>query len=167
MATEHVVTTCVHSCQGHPKTTPDGHSSLQFGPHVTIHLDKEEKVEPLNFQNKMHRRNKQKKMCYLSRALQVLSGHRQGGDEHGDTAQHEHSPHQAAQASQQDGPRTNTENSQNMFLNEISKAAASLCLCERLLPVFMEQQNQQPDVTEDHSTCFSHGKGPWYSRHAV
>lgn len=57
--------------------------------------------------------------------------------------------------------------SQNMFLNEISKAGPSLCLCERLLPVFMEQQNQQPDVTEDHSTCFSHGKGPWYSRHAV
>lgn len=37
----------------------------------------------------------------------------------------------------------------------------------KTLPVFMEQQNQQPDVTEDHSTCFSHGKSPWYSRHTV
>lgn len=36
--TEHVVATCMHSCQGHAKTTPDGHSSLQFGPHVTINL---------------------------------------------------------------------------------------------------------------------------------
>ncbi len=35
------------------------------------------------------------------------------------------------------------------------------------VPVFMEQQNQQPDITEDHSTSFSHGKGPGYSRHTV
>ena len=32
-------------------------------------------------------------------------------------------------------------------------------------PVFVQQQNQQPDVAEDDSTCLSHGKGPWYSRH--
>lgn len=38
VAAEHVVTTCVHARQGHPKTAPDGHSSLQFGPHVPIHL---------------------------------------------------------------------------------------------------------------------------------
>lgn len=38
VATEHVVTTCMHSGEGHPKTTPDGHSPLQFGPHVTVHL---------------------------------------------------------------------------------------------------------------------------------
>lgn len=31
----------------------------------------------------------------------------------------------------------------------------------------MEQQDQQPDVTKDHATCFSHGEGPRYSRHAV
>lgn len=43
-------------------------------------------------------------MRYLSGALQVLSRHRQGGDKHGDTAQHEHGPHQAAHASQKDGP---------------------------------------------------------------
>lgn len=34
----------------------------------------------------------------------MLSRHRQGGDKHGDTAQHEHGPHQAAHASQKDGP---------------------------------------------------------------
>lgn len=42
VATEHVVTTGMHSGQGHPKTTPDGHSPLQFGPHVTIHLGRRE-----------------------------------------------------------------------------------------------------------------------------
>lgn len=34
----------------------------------------------------------------------MLSRHRQGSDKHGDTAQHEHGPHQAAHASQKDGP---------------------------------------------------------------
>lgn len=43
VAAEHVVTTCMHSCQGHPKTAPDRHSSLQFGPHVTIYLEGEKK----------------------------------------------------------------------------------------------------------------------------
>lgn len=33
----------------------------------------------------------------------MLSRHRQGGDKHGDTAQHEHSPHKAAQSPQKDG----------------------------------------------------------------
>ncbi len=41
VATEHVVTTCMYSCQGHPKTAPDGHSALQFGPHVTVYLEGE------------------------------------------------------------------------------------------------------------------------------
>lgn len=44
VAAEHVVTTCMHSCQCHPKTAPDGHSSLQFGPHVTVHLDGQKKL---------------------------------------------------------------------------------------------------------------------------
>ena len=35
----------------------------------------------------------------------------------------------------------------------------------RSVPVFMQQQNEQPDVTEDHSTRLRHGKGPGYSRH--
>lgn len=38
VSAEHVVTTRVHSCQGHPKPAPDGHGSLQFGPHVAVHL---------------------------------------------------------------------------------------------------------------------------------
>lgn len=38
MAAEHVVPTCMHTGQGHPKTTPDGHGPLQFGPHVAINL---------------------------------------------------------------------------------------------------------------------------------
>lgn len=37
----------------------------------------------------------------------------------------------------------------------------------RTLPVLMQQKYKQPDVTENHSTCLSHGKGPWYPRHAV
>lgn len=45
-------------------------------------------------------------MRYLSRALQVLPRHRQRGDKHGDAAQHEHGAHQAAHASQQDGPES-------------------------------------------------------------
>lgn len=35
------------------------------------------------------------------------------------------------------------------------------------LPVFMEQQDQQPDATKDDATRFSHGEGPRYSRHTV
>lgn len=42
VATEHVVTTCMHSRQRHPKPAPDGHSSLQFGPHVTVNLEQKE-----------------------------------------------------------------------------------------------------------------------------
>lgn len=41
---EHVVTTSMDSCQRHPKTTPDGHSPLQFGPHVTVHLEGQKKL---------------------------------------------------------------------------------------------------------------------------
>lgn len=33
----------------------------------------------------------------------MLSWHRQGGDEHGDTAQHENGSHEAAHAPQEDG----------------------------------------------------------------
>lgn len=44
-------------------------------------------------------------MCYLSWALQVLTWHRQGGDKHGDTAQHEDRPHEAAHTPQKDGPK--------------------------------------------------------------
>lgn len=39
----------------------------------------------------------------------MLSWHRQGGDKHGDAAQHKHRPHEAAHAPQKDGP-TNHEN---------------------------------------------------------
>lgn len=35
------------------------------------------------------------------------------------------------------------------------------------LPVFVEQQDQQPDATKDDATRFSHGEGPRYSRHTV
>lgn len=38
---EHVVAARVHSRQGHPETAPDGHGSLQFGPHVTVDLEEE------------------------------------------------------------------------------------------------------------------------------
>lgn len=34
----------------------------------------------------------------------MLSWHRQGGDKHGDAAQHKHRPHEAAHAPQKDGP---------------------------------------------------------------
>lgn len=33
----------------------------------------------------------------------MLPWHRQGGDKHGDAAQHEHRPHEAAHPPQQDG----------------------------------------------------------------
>lgn len=49
---------------------------------------------------------KRKKMRYLSWTLQVLSWNRQGSDKHGDTAQHEHRPHEAAHPPQENGPRS-------------------------------------------------------------
>lgn len=39
----------------------------------------------------------------------MLSWHRQGGDKHGDTAQHEHRSHKAAHAPQEDGPASREE----------------------------------------------------------
>lgn len=39
---EHVVTTCVDTCERHSKSTPDGQSSMQFCPHVTIYLGERE-----------------------------------------------------------------------------------------------------------------------------
>ena len=47
VSAEHVVPTCVHSCQGHPEPAPDRHRSLQLGPHVTVHLDGEKKSSAL------------------------------------------------------------------------------------------------------------------------
>lgn len=47
-------------------------------------------------------------MTHLSRALQVLSRHGEGGDEHGDAAQHEHGAHEATHTAKQDGPGPKT-----------------------------------------------------------
>lgn len=54
-------------------------------------------------------------LCYLSWTLQVLSGHRQGGDKHGDAAQHEDRPHEAAQTPQKDGPTSSKEQLTHVF----------------------------------------------------
>lgn len=50
---------------------------------------------------------------------------------------------------------------------EMAICKFSGCATVSALPVFMQQQNQQPDIAEDYSTCLGHGKGPWYSRHTV
>uniref|UniRef100_A0A3B3X420 Dual specificity protein phosphatase n=1 Tax=Poecilia mexicana TaxID=48701 RepID=A0A3B3X420_9TELE len=44
MAAEHVVPTCMHAGQGHPKTTPDGHGPLQFVSCVPASLKELQKV---------------------------------------------------------------------------------------------------------------------------
>lgn len=74
---------------------------------------------------------------HLSSTLQVLSWHGEGGHKHGKAAKQEYSAHQTTEPSQKDWP------------------------------VLVKEEDQDPDVAQDHATHFSHGEGPRDPRNTV
>lgn len=135
MPAEHVVSTRLDTCQGHPKSTPDRQRPLYLSKGVTVRLQNKGAQPSAVLRDSAAAPKSARILTYASHltgTLEVLPRHGERSDKHGATAQQKHSSHQRTQASEENGSeeKNNIKSLPNFPPKKPTQPAQCIATCD-------------------------------------